>query len=230
MITTKDDLKRYLLADKLKMSKFGEPDSIIKRLKHAEDYYVWKIIRNIRYLEYYENNSDSMIYRLMGILCVLKSRRYSRKYGITIYPHVFQEGLCIYHLGPIFFSSRAKVGKNFILRPMTLVASTRNGKPLDVEIGDNVELSMGVSILCKKIGRFSVINANSVVMMNVPPYSIVSGNPAKIIGFTMSPEDAYANEIKLYSESERIPYETLKQNYNTYFKNRINEIKHFLKQ
>lgn len=229
MIKTKEDLKRYLLADKLMMSKYGAPDSLIKKLKHAEDYYVWKIIRNIRYLEYYENNADRFFYRLMGIIYTLKSRRYSRKYGVTIYPHVFQEGLCIYHLGPIYFSKKAKVGKNLILRPMTLVASTRDRKPLEVEIGDNVELSMGVSVLCKKIGRFSIINANSVVMMNVPPYAIVCGNPAKIVGFTMTPEDAYANEMKLYPENERIPYEVLKQNYNKYYKNRIKEIKEFIK-
>jgi acetyltransferase-like isoleucine patch superfamily enzyme len=37
-----------------------------------------------------------------------------------------------------------------------------------------------------RIGRGSVVNAGSVVNRDVPPYSIVSGNPAQIMGRTAS--------------------------------------------
>lgn len=46
----------------------------------------------------------------------------------------------------------------------------------DVWIGSNVSILSGVNI-----GRGSIIGAGSVVTKNIPPYSIVVGNPAKII-------------------------------------------------
>lgn len=45
-----------------------------------------------------------------------------------------------------------------------------------VSIGTNSTIIAGVSI-----GEFSVVGAGAVVTKNVPPYSIVAGNPAKIL-------------------------------------------------
>jgi acetyltransferase-like isoleucine patch superfamily enzyme len=52
-----------------------------------------------------------------------------------------------------------------------------------VTIGDDVLIGAGAVIMpgCH-IGQGVVIGANSVVKMNIPPYSIVAGAPAKIIG------------------------------------------------
>lgn len=50
------------------------------------------------------------------------------------------------------------------------------------KIEDNVFLGTKCSILKNvTIGQHSVIGANSVVTKDIPPYSVVSGNPAKII-------------------------------------------------
>ena len=46
----------------------------------------------------------------------------------------------------------------------------------DVWIGEGVFINAGVSI-----GKGSIIAARSVIVKNVPCYSIVGGNPAKII-------------------------------------------------
>lgn len=46
----------------------------------------------------------------------------------------------------------------------------------DVWIGENVTISMGVSV-----GTGAVLAANSTVTKDVPPYAIVGGNPAKIL-------------------------------------------------
>ena len=43
-------------------------------------------------------------------------------------------------------------------------------------IGENVCILSNVTI-----GRNSIIGANSVVTNNIPPYSIVGGNPARVI-------------------------------------------------
>ncbi len=51
-----------------------------------------------------------------------------------------------------------------------------------VEIGDNVWIGDKATILSNvKIGSGSIIGANSVVTKDIPPFSIVGGNPARII-------------------------------------------------
>jgi virginiamycin A acetyltransferase len=53
----------------------------------------------------------------------------------------------------------------------------------DVWIGDNAVIIKG-----KKIGNGSIIGAGSVVTRDVEPFSIVAGNPAKLIKKRFSPE------------------------------------------
>ena len=93
----------------------------------------------------------------------------------------------------------------------------------DVWLAANVTLLSGVTI-----GRGAIIGSGSVCRNSVPPYSIVIGNPAKVIGFKFSPEEVIKHEILLYREDERISLEKLTSNYNKYFVNRINSIKSFL--
>lgn len=57
----------------------------------------------------------------------------------------------------------------------------------DVWIGDNVLIKGGLVI-----GDGSVIGFGSVVTKNVPPYSIVAGNPAKIIKYRFSTDEISA--------------------------------------
>lgn len=59
-------------------------------------------------------------------------------------------------------------------------ASLAGAKPVVIE--DNVWIGFGSIIMPGvKIGRGSVIAAGSVVVKDVPPMSVVGGNPAKII-------------------------------------------------
>ena len=46
-----------------------------------------------------------------------------------------------------------------------------------------------------------------------PPYSVVVGNPWKIVKFVFTPEEIVEHEAKLYSEDERIPLDVLQRNY-----------------
>lgn len=81
-----------------------------------------------------------------------------------------------------------------------------------------------------EIGRGAVISANTVVSQRIPPYAIVQGYPAKIVGFRCNPEVVAEFERNNYPPEERIPIETLKANYSKYFnKERRMEIRQSMK-
>jgi len=54
-----------------------------------------------------------------------------------------------------------------------------------IRIEEECWIGFGVTIVCSQgelvIGKHSVIGANSMVTRSIPPYSIVSGNPARIV-------------------------------------------------
>lgn len=93
----------------------------------------------------------------------------------------------------------------------------------DVWIGANVTLLSGV-----KIGRGATIGAGCVCMRSVPPYAIVMGNPAKIVGFNFTPQEVIEHEKQLYVEDERLSLELLEKNYNKYYINKALQIKQLL--
>ncbi len=101
----------------------------------------------------------------------------------------------------------------------------------DVVVEEDVWIASRVTLLAGvKVGRGSVIGAGAVVRKNIPPYSIVIGNPSKIVGFRFTPEEALEHEAALYPESERIPSYVFDANYSKYYLDRIKEVKSFLKQ
>jgi acetyltransferase-like isoleucine patch superfamily enzyme len=75
------------------------------------------------------------------------------------------------------------------------VAEERTGQTTDelsrharVEVGAFAFIGMGATILPGvTIGRSSIVGAGSVVTKSVPPYTVVAGNPARVISST----DAY---------------------------------------
>lgn len=94
----------------------------------------------------------------------------------------------------------------------------------DVWIGARAILLRGVHL-----GRGCIVGAGSVVRRSVPPYAMVAGNPAKIIGFRFTPKEMEIHEAALMPEGERIPLETLQKNYDTYFVKRIKDIRNYQK-
>lgn len=94
----------------------------------------------------------------------------------------------------------------------------------DVWLGANVTLLAGVVV-----GRGATVGAGSVCYKSIPPYAVVMGNPAKVVGFNYNPEEIIVHEKALYPESERISRDVLERNYEKYFISRIKEIKQFTK-
>lgn len=55
-------------------------------------------------------------------------------------------------------------------------------KKAPIIVEDDVWIGAGVTVLPGvRIGRMSVVGANSVLRDNIPPYTVVAGNPAKVI-------------------------------------------------
>jgi acetyltransferase-like isoleucine patch superfamily enzyme len=99
----------------------------------------------------------------------------------------------------------------------------------DVIIGEDVWLAVNVTLLSGvTIGRGAIVGAGAVVRYDVPPYAIVAGNPAKVVGFRFTPSIIVQHEEELYPEDERLPAELLQENYKKYFVSKIKDIQQYL--
>ena len=97
----------------------------------------------------------------------------------------------------------------------------------DVVVEEDVWLASRVTLLAGvTVGRGATVGAGSVVRTNIPPYAIVTGNPAKIIGYRFTPEEVEEHEKALYEEGDRTDMKKFIRNYNKYFDNRENIAKH----
>lgn len=100
-----------------------------------------------------------------------------------------------------------------------------------LEIGEGVKILSRsyIADTCHSIGRYARIGAGTYIRSNVPPYAIVIGNPAKIVGFLYSPEEMVEFENGEYRETDRTPLDRYVQWYDKYFRCRSKEMKAFLK-
>ncbi len=103
-------------------------------------------------------------------------------------------------------------------------------KPTKLLIEDWVSVGAHCTILetCNRIGRGARIGAGSVIRADVPPYAIVTGNPAKIVGFVFTPGILEEFEEEKYAPEERIPIDEYTDNYNKFFLQRISTIKEYI--
>jgi Acetyltransferase (isoleucine patch superfamily) len=92
----------------------------------------------------------------------------------------------------------------------------------DVWIGANVTLLSGV-----RVGRGAIIAAGAICRTAIPPYSIVMGNPAKVVGFRYTPAQVEEHELLLYKEAERLPMTLIEKNYKRYYLDRLKDINQY---
>jgi serine O-acetyltransferase len=96
-------------------------------------------------------------------------------------------GFRIWHSSGVTIGRGVKIGENVsILHNVTLGGIGHSqfhlGKPGYPEIGDNVFIYTGVTVLGPvKIGDNSIIGAHSLVLNSIPPNCLAAGIPAKVI-------------------------------------------------
>ncbi|WP_367155783.1 serine O-acetyltransferase [Methylomonas sp. HYX-M1] len=99
-------------------------------------------------------------------------------------------GLIIYHGQGLVINDGVKIGCHCILRHNTTigVGKTDASSADSPIIEDYVDVGANVVIIGKiTIGKCSIIGAGSVVVKDVPPYSVVVGNPGKVIKTVREP-------------------------------------------
>jgi acetyltransferase-like isoleucine patch superfamily enzyme len=108
--------------------------------------------------------------------------------------------------------------------------SQNSTKPTKLIIEDCVSIGVRAIILetCNRIGRGARIGAGAVVRSDIPPYAIVTGNPAKIVGFVFSPSILEEFEEEKFQPEERISIKEYENIYKKYYLDRINNIKEFI--
>lgn len=191
MIKTKADLKHYLAAD---LKRIGRKMPWWKALTFSETYRTYKYLRNLRHLEYYQNNR-----RWYNLPCyvyrVLQHRRMSLKFVMQVQPGSLGPGCKLLHPGYLRITPGARIGKNCTIAPNVMLGKKQPGirrvgdgiEEVDrgetpLIIGDNCYIGTGVTILAPiTIGHNVTIGANSLVLEDIPDNCLVSGVPAKVI-------------------------------------------------
>lgn len=106
--------------------------------------------------------------------------------------------------------------------PHTLLgASHINDKSADIHIEEDVWIGANVTILAgANLGRGCIAGACSTISKPVPPYALVVGTPAKIVGVKFSIDQILEHERILYPENERFSREYLEELFETYYQDK----------
>ena len=103
--------------------------------------------------------------------------------------------------------------------PYTFTGSLHiKDKSQDIEVSDDCWIGTRVVLLPgSKIGRGSVVGACSLVNKPFPPYAVIAGIPAKIIGVKFDKAQILAHEQAVYPPSKRLSMSDLDNLFNTYY-------------
>ncbi len=88
----------------------------------------------------------------------------------------------------------------------------------DVIIGEDCWLGLNVILLPgANIGRGVIVGAGTLVNKKIPPYAVIAGIPAKIIGVKFTKEQVIEHERKIYDVEERMTEDELNLLFSTYY-------------
>lgn len=114
-------------------------------------------------------------------------------------------------------SHRSTVG----IPQVILGPSHINDSSSDLIIGEDVWVGINVTILQgAHLGRGCICGACSTVTKPVPPYALVVGSPAKIVGVKFTIEQIIEHEKALYKKEERFTKEYLEELFEKYYKDK----------
>ncbi|MBR6142469.1 MAG: serine acetyltransferase [Bacteroidaceae bacterium] len=143
----------------------------------------YRYLKCLRFCEYFYNNRNIYLLKLLYYICRLRLSRMGRKYGIKIPLNVCGYGVRIMHLsggGGILLNAKS-IGNYCGFNAGVFIGN------IDIQdntptIGDRVAFGPGAKAFGKiVIGDNCFIASNAVVTKDIPDNSVVGGVPAKII-------------------------------------------------
>ena len=149
---------------------------------------------------------------------------------------IMEEGVCIadhvyiQNSKPVIFKKYSVVGQySYICDGSHALDDVKVGLSKSIVIGERVWIGADSYIaIGVHLGRGCVVGARTVVRSSTPPYSVLIGNPAKIVNFSRDPNSIIEYEKQTYPENERLSEEVLNRNYERFFKRRIKDINQFI--
>ena len=218
-----------------------------KANRYRDEWTVWKY-ENAAFIEKYSQTTYGANPKKYRERIEAYRKRYNIEEGCSISNHVVIER-------NHYLEGSIKIGKNALISKNVLIdysgeliihdnVAIANGVIIETHthslekkgapaLKGHLEIAEGVSILsrayiadtCHYIGRYARIGAGSYVRSDIPPYAILMGNPAKIIGFLYSPEEMVEFEKGKYPKEERTSLDKYIQWYNKYYRSRWKDIK-----
>lgn len=182
MIHSKEDLRRYMEADRVMLEREGARPGPVD--------YVWKFERLLRRSEYWHNRPKTPLSLVWGKFLSLRLARMEARLGFSILLNVFDSGLSIAHIGPIVVSPHARIGRNCRIH-VGVNIGTRAGVPNEAPIiGDDVYIGPGAKLFGRiEIANRIAIGANAVVNKSfTEPGVSIAGVPAKKISEKGNPD------------------------------------------
>ncbi|MFC4677466.1 FkbM family methyltransferase [Desulfovibrio legallii] len=117
--------------------------------------------------------------------------RYDLSCDIPNIERLLQLGTRFPHPHGIVISKHARLGPGCMIWQNVTIGAKQlvedGGQNMYPNIGSNVKIYAGACIIGDvKVGDFSIIDCNAVVLNDIPPYTVVAGVPAKKIGINES--------------------------------------------
>jgi len=235
MISSRNELNEYLDEEKLRIPFIKHCILILKSFVGYSSKTILLISKYktiLRKYEYYHNNISIYTW-IPHLYYAFRYQLLSQKLCIYLPINSIGKGLELYHTYKCQTMVRSNhIGEHVTIRSGLILAPNQFGHATEIEsspiVEDFVDFSFGVKAFGPiHIGRGALINANCVIVTDVPPYSIISGNPAKVIGFRASPQEILEFEMNNYPAEKRIPLSTIERNYKKYYLDRLEEIRKF---
>ena len=151
-------------------------ERVLLYLIRPDKYYIRRYLSFLRKEEKYTH-------KLLAFWYKARKNRLGARLGFYISAGCFDEGLTLYHYGPVIVNPEARIGKNCQIHGICCIGNLRPDSQASPVIGDNVDIGQGAQILGNiRIADGVRIGAGAIVISDIlSPNVTVVGIPGKVV-------------------------------------------------